>query len=1161
MAKVFYTTIFILLFLGSYCQDTIPIRNWIVNKADNPTIVKAGVQYFFQKYDMEQGLDDPYILRIRQNKNGEILYGTSGNGAGIFDGINFRFFNCTNGLKSNVVQDICEDNFGNLWFATIGGGLSKFDGSTFRNYDSIDGIDDNAIWSILNDSKGNIWFGTEKGSLYSFDGKVFTNWSKTKDLKIRYIREIFEDSKGNIWFGSNHMGFAVYDGNNFKIYNKDNGLPNNHVLGICEDKKGNIWLTTYGGGLCKFSNGTFTTYGKESGLESLILCDVICDKGGDLWVASSGNGMFRFDGKKFTPFSVSEGLSHNVVLSLLEDRYGNIWAGTFGGGINKYTAKQFSYFSQAEGLSGNVVRAILQRNDSSYVFTTSGAGFSIYNGKEFRNYTNGQQIPSLFVLCAIKDKNGDIWLGTSGGGICRFDGTHFYTLTTSQGLTSNYFISMFYGADGEIYAGSYGTGLNIIRENNIVHYGKNEGLPSININAICQDLNKNVWIGTETGLYLLSNGKISQQYSEYFNKTYPVSTIICDPKGNILIGTDGNGLFILDNEHFEFINNTNGLCNNHVKSLAVDSRKGIWVGTSNGIAYLNPRKGNAQQKYLITNYGRPEGYTGSACMNNSIYIDHTNKIWIGTGRKLLCIDPEKEKLNFLPPVVKIEKLDLFFENIDWKHYSDSGIVTFEKIESWTNLPLHLVLPYNQNHLTFSFKGINLNCPEKTTFKYMLMGMDQTWNPITNENKAVYSNISPGKYTFKVIAINENGITSENEASYSFEILPPWWEQTWFRVFAIIVFITSVIVIIKWREKKLVRDKQKLEKIVEERTAEVVKQRDEIQSKNVVLSQQKEEILSQRDEIETQMEEIATQRDLVLEQKQQIEIIHTELTDSIHYAKRIQNAILPKMDVFHESGFDYFTVFLPRNIVSGDFYWAAKINSHLVFCVADCTGHGVPGAFMSMLGISFLNEIVKKEKNVNASQILNELREHIVNSLQQKGLSGESKDGMDISLCTLDIENLKLQFAGANNPLYLVKPPVSLSQRPELVEGVVEEKGVSHTSTEPALSKANVLSVTQNLLELKGDKMPIAIYEKMDPFNNYEIKLEKGDAIYLFSDGYADQFGGPKNKKFMYKAFKELLITNFNEPLNLQKERIEENIIKWMGKNEQVDDITVLGIKI
>ena len=305
--------------------------------------------------------------------------------------------------------------------------------------------------------------------------------------------------------------------------------------------------------------------------------------------------------------------------------------------------------------------------------------------------------------------------------------------------------------------------------------------------------------------------------------------------------------------------------------------------------------------------------------------------------------------------------------------------------------------------------------------------------------------------------------------------------------------------------------------------------------NKILSEQKLQIQEQNEELKQQKEEIETQRDLVTLQKNKIETIHLELTDSIHYAKRIQAAILPTFNIQDNSIFSSFVLFKPCKIVSGDFYWTKTINNNFIFCVADCTGHGVPGAFMSMLGISLLNGLVKKENTIVVSEILNQLRANIITSLQQHGVTGEQKDGMDISLCILNLENNILQFAGANNPIYIVKKSILIDS----------ENG----ETRP------------QLYEIKGDKMPLAIYERMESFTHKEIQLNKGDSVYLFSDGYADQFGGPNNKKFMYKQFKEMILTVSDYEMNKQKEELEIIIDNWMSNNEQVDDITILGLKI
>jgi serine phosphatase RsbU (regulator of sigma subunit) len=313
------------------------------------------------------------------------------------------------------------------------------------------------------------------------------------------------------------------------------------------------------------------------------------------------------------------------------------------------------------------------------------------------------------------------------------------------------------------------------------------------------------------------------------------------------------------------------------------------------------------------------------------------------------------------------------------------------------------------------------------------------------------------------------------------------------------------------------------------------QKNEILEKNEELSQLNEEVIQQRDEIEAQ-------RNKVFEQKDELEDIHKEITNSIAYAKRIQTSTLPRIELLKDVFPDSFVLLRPKDVVSGDFYWFASVENHTIITVADCTGHGVPGAFMSMLGMSLLKEIVVKEYITEPSVILRKLRKEIINALQQKGVSGEQKDGMDMALISYNHDTKQLKYAGANNPLYIVSSREIQCETAEIK--VVESENCS-----------------KKLYEFKADKMPIAIYVKMDRFISHEITLEEGDIIYISSDGFPDQFGGPKGKKYKYKPFKQLLLDNSKNKMDGQKEILNSTIVNWMGNTtEQIDDICIMGLK-
>jgi len=285
----------------------------------------------------------------------------------------------------------------------------------------------------------------------------------------------------------------------------------------------------------------------------------------------------------------------------------------------------------------------------------------------------------------------------------------------------------------------------------------------------------------------------------------------------------------------------------------------------------------------------------------------------------------------------------------------------------------------------------------------------------------------------------------------------------------------------------------------------------------------EKLAEQNVQIFKQKEEIEKQRDLANKQKM-------DITDSIEYAKRIQTALLPPLSFIRRSLPEHFILFKPRDIVSGDFYWMMNKDDKIIIAAADCTGHGVPGAFMSVLGTAFLNEIVNKiveNKHVyslQAHEILNQLRSYIIESLHQSGADNESKDGIDIALCIIDPGKQKLQFAGAHNPLYLIR--------------------------------------NNELQIIKGDRMPVSIHQKAHKsFTNHEIDFFKDDVMYIFSDGFVDQIGGPKKRKFMSRNFKELLLKIHEKPMDVQQQILEKTFEEWKGDYIQLDDILVIGIKL
>jgi serine phosphatase RsbU (regulator of sigma subunit) len=396
-------------------------------------------------------------------------------------------------------------------------------------------------------------------------------------------------------------------------------------------------------------------------------------------------------------------------------------------------------------------------------------------------------------------------------------------------------------------------------------------------------------------------------------------------------------------------------------------------------------------------------------------------------------------------------------------------------ESGTSYSLSdIVFNRGNNEITFSIVAPAYLKENLTQYQYFINKVMTDWSPWSTRTS--YNKLVPksGNYILSIRAKDLWGNIGD-PVSLEFTVKAPFTETPVFYLTSIFTALLIIFLIVRFRERQLHEKNIILEEKVRERTAEIEAQKEEI-------------------------------------------------TSSIEYASRIQMAMLPMTDLFMEYFPEFFIIFKPRDIVSGDFYWIGEDEKDIFFTVADCTGHGVPGAFMSTLGISVLNEIITHNTDLQANTVLNLLREKIKTSLHQTGKEGEAADGMDISLCVFRKDRKSIQFSGAYNPLFIVNGG--------------------------------------ELKEYKADRMPIGIHYGKEPsFTNYEINVKKGDAIYILSDGYVDQFGGHDYSKYKKANLKKLLSEIYDHPMAEQQRIIEGEFEKWKGKAEQVDDITIIGVRI
>ena len=1122
----------------------------------------------------------------------------------------FRQISLEEGLSQSTVTCILEDNKGFMWFGTLDG-LNKYDGydiTVYRNNpkDTFS-ITDNAITTLFQDRNNYIWVGVAKGGLAVLDNLTqrFVTFTHSPEnlhsIASNVINSIYQDVNGTLWFASDNglsklsveqqkslleLFTKPYLASNIqfettrkKIWTT-NTLLSDSINSIIGQDSNFLWLAT-NRGLVKYNtnNNFFTNYKKEEGNSNTLLNNNITSLyllKNDVLLVGTNYGFSilntvtnAFTNVEFTdfPYNIADA---NYIVNFSQDQEDNIWIGTKMGLIKfNFEEKKYQRFLSnpfnENSISVNIITSLLIDNTGILWVGTSLGGVNKLNrgDKKFVTYKNNpfdsNSLNANRVRAFFEDAQGLIWIGTVDGGLNCWDRTnnkftHFLNnLNDPYSLSDNHVRAIFEDSDGNLWIGTNDGGLNLFdrKKNRFYRYyhepENSNSLSSNQIYRIFEDSKKNVWIATFGGGVLLMNKQnfpnitfrqfLHDDANNESISDNDITSVIEDNSGNLWFGTYNNGICKWDSENERFIHytvNKDGEID-RVYSIIKAQDGTLWLGTRGSLAYYDEEKDD----FII--FDESYGFPNRILMG--VVEDDFGYLWISTNSGISKFSKETHEVknysvsdglqsnefmigayyktrNGLLLFGGIGGFDAFYpQMINYNpHIPDiviTGFKVFNKeftLDSVIYEKKVINLKYDQNSFSFDFVAIDYAYSSKNQYAYMLEGVDENWNFVNQRRFASYTNLPPGEYIFKVKGSNNDGIWNETGTSIIVIITPPFWQRTWFKILATTLIIIFLIIVVKIRD--FVHDKNKLEVLVEERTRELMKQKEKILEKNEELQQQQEEILAQRDELELQ-------RDIVTQQKK-------DMTDSIYYAQRIQRAILPPDNYVKTILKEYFIMFKPRDIVSGDFYWIKSKRGKTVIVAADCTGHGVPGAFVSMLGVAFLNEVVGKifehSAFITAAEILNQLRKNILQSLNQVSTDTLLSDGMDMALIIIDKENSELQFAGAYNPLILIR--------------------------------------NKELTMIKADKMPVGISPKMDiPFTNHVIPIHSGDNLYMYSDGYIDQFGGGGNRKYKSLPFKKLLTDNSDLPMKKQLAALEEEHLAWKGSEQQVDDILVIGIRI
>jgi ligand-binding sensor domain-containing protein/serine phosphatase RsbU (regulator of sigma subunit) len=1022
-------------------------------------------------------------------------------------------------LAHSFTYSIVQDDNGYLWVGTSNG-LFKYSGFTFQYFTKKDSLSDNFITSSIN-YNGSVWFGHRTGQLTTYSNSIFTPIN-TSIKEISSISGFAIDKANALWISTYSSGllkvgdkqslkqfkfldesvtihtFQFVTENTFLIGSDDGvryckynasgdivvikylvDIPKVKIASIVKAPKENdFYVAAEDKGIFQLtvSNNYISskTLVDEKTLNGNLITHLLVDNHQRLWASTFGGGLIKIlfeedrNAKEHVAISFMLNEPASNIKCLYQDRDENIWIGNYGAGISKLSNNPFKKEELPATLYGKSVLSMAV--DSSYRWVGTEKALLCYNhaNELVKVYTVLNGLPADDICALYISNESTLWIGTQKSGLYKLsvaDGK-ILRYNLSNGFLENSITSIA-GVNPILWVGTKkgACAINMQKGTEKWYDIQKGGLPHNVVNDIFVDSHKKVWVTTQSNiLSYYVEGAFHKMSLVSESGVITLNAITQDNNGDIWVGSNGKGIYKVHNDSILNLGVEEGLFSNYCYSVIADQKGFIWIGHKGGVTRINST--NLSTRSIQMYAGLNENDMFSV---NATAIDWYGQVWLGMNTGVLNYNPRQENQYFLPPLL----------NLTGVRVNDEVIAPSMKLN----------LPPGKYKVKFDFVGISLKDPSGVKYQYRLVGYDNEWSMITKDQSVIFNGVGYGNYIFELNAASSEGIATSNPLQVEIVVRKPIWSQWWFYVLVSMLFYLLIHIYIKQRERKLRYEKISLEKVVQQRTKEVIRQK----------------------------EEIELQRDLI--QKKNIDI-----TDSIKYARQIQSAIIPSEETLRKVLPEHFLINMPKDIVSGDFCWYAECEGKDVIAITDCTGHGIPGAIMSMLSITLFNEVVNTLRIVDSAKVLEVLREKVISALSQHSKGAPSYDGMNVALCILDKEKKHIQYSGAfHNLLHFHKGELNV---------------------------------------IKADRTPIGhTLIGISHFKAHDIYYETGDVFYMYTDGFPDQFGGPNDKKFTNRRILSILKGIFNNPIDKQEVSIRLALETWMLHTEQTDDIAILGFRL